>query len=56
MICESFRRERDPKCREKCGRKACGYVISGPMFVCHTHARYWRGQGEEINLIGGSGW
>lgn len=51
MTCGEFRRVHDRDCRERCGRKAVGYVVSGPMFVCHNHARHHELNGEQIVRI-----
>lgn len=48
MICDEFRRVHDRDCRERCGRKAWGYVVSGPMFVCYSHAFHHIANGERI--------
>lgn len=52
--CGEWKRVNDPKCKERCGRSSVGYVISGPMFVCHQHARHHEANGEEI--MRGGGW
>ena len=48
MSCEEFKRVHDPDCRERCDRKTWGYVVSGPMFVCWSHALHWEKEGEVI--------
>ena len=47
MICEEFRHVHNLKSRERCGRRAYGYVVSGPMFVCWSHWLHWQAQGEQ---------
>ena len=52
--CEDWRHVHDRNNREKCGRRARWYVISGPMFVCANHRRHQESQGESCNPLGGA--
>lgn len=49
--CDETRRVHDRECRDLCDRRAVGYVVSGPMFVCHNHARHHEVNGEEIARV-----